>query len=133
MDRKLSKTEQIERLIRLSDSSRSRLREEAVSLKQRFDLPARIRSSLKGHPTGWMLGSLAAGLTASWMLRRPAPVTGKKHRGLLLSLLGLTLTAIRPFAKIWLTDQVKNYLTGRAAFPPGASVSTGSAPSKKSY
>ena len=73
MDRKLSKSEQIERLIRLSETSRFRLREEAVSLKQRLDVPARVRSSLKGHPTSWMLGSLAAGLAASWMLRRPPP------------------------------------------------------------
>jgi hypothetical protein len=128
MDRKISKTEQIERLIRLSESSRSRLQEEAVALKQRFDVPARVRNSLKGHPTGWMLGSLGAGLVASWVLRRPAPVTEKKHRGLLLSLLGLTVSALQPFAKTWLTEQLKNHLTGRNAPPPGTGFSTGSIP-----
>lgn len=131
MDRKLSTPEQIERLIRLSESSRSCLRDEALSLKQRLDVPTRVRGSLKNHPTGWMLGSLAAGLAASWMLRRKPASAEKKHRGLLLTLLGLTVTAVRPFAKAWLTDQVRNYLTGRATLPSASYFSTGPIPSKK--
>lgn len=123
MDRKISKTEQIERLIRVSESSRSCLRDEAISLKQRFDVPARVRSSLKGHPTAWIFGSLAAGLVASWMFRRKPVATELKNRGLLLSLLGLAVTAARPLAKIWLTDQVKSYLTGRARISPVSTLS----------
>ncbi len=117
MDRKLSHNQQIERLTRLGDLARSCLQDEAILLKQRLDVRTRVRSSLKTHPTGWMLGSLAAGLAASWMFRRKPAAAAKKHRGLFLSLLGLALTAIRPFAKVWLTGQVKNYLIGRHATP----------------
>lgn len=114
MDRKLPKDQEIERLIRLGEAARSCLEHEAVLLKQRLDVPARIRGSLKEHPAGWLLGSLASGLAASLLLRlKPRRPAEKKHRGLPLTLLGLTLTAIRPIAKVWLTDQVKSYLTGQ--------------------
>jgi hypothetical protein len=114
MDRKLSKDQEIERLIRLGDAARSCLEDEVILLKQRLDVPARIRGSLKDHPAGWLLGSLASGLAASLLLRlKPRPAE-KKHRGLPLTLLGLTFAAVRPMAKVWLTGQVKNYLTGQS-------------------
>ena len=126
MDRKLPKNQEIERLIRLGETARSVLGHEAVLLKQRLDVPARIRGSLKEHPAGWLLGSLASGLAASLLLRlRPRPAE-KKHRSVPLTLLGLTLTAVRPMAKIWLTDQVKSYLTGQSRTP--ATSSTQSSP-----
>lgn len=120
MDRKLSKTEQKERLIRLSAASRSCLEGEAALLKQKLDVPARVRSSLKTHPTGWLLGSLAAGLAASLVFRRKRVVVEKvekKRHSFPLTLLGLTLTAVRPLAKVWLTDQVKHYMTGQRVRP----------------
>ena len=69
MDRKLPKDQEIERLIRLGEAARTCLEHEAVLLKERLDVPARIRSSLKEHPAGWLLGSLASGLAASLLLR----------------------------------------------------------------
>lgn len=123
MDRKLSKPEEIQRLIQLAAASRSCLGKEVAALKYKLDVPARMRDSLKRHPTGWLLGSLASGLLASLFFRRPLfrrPKTvvteEKKHRSFPIAILGLTLTAIRPFAKIWLTDQVKNYLAGQSPF-----------------
>jgi hypothetical protein len=114
MDRKLPKDQEIERLIRLGEAARSCLENEAALLKQRLDVPGRIRGSLKQHPTGWLFGSLVSGLAASLLLRlKPRPAE-KKHRSLPLSVLALTLTAVRPMAKVWLTDQVKNYLTGQS-------------------
>ena len=61
MDRKLSEKAEIERLIRLSESARVCLEGEAARIKQRFDIPARIRGSLSQHPTSWLFGSLDAG------------------------------------------------------------------------
>jgi hypothetical protein len=119
MDRKFSKNSEIERLIQISHSARCCLENEAVSLKQRLDFPARIRGSLKQHPTGWFLGLLTSGLAAGLMFRRKPAVAEKKRRSIPFALLGLTLTAVRPFAKVWLTDQVKNYLTGQLS--PSAS------------
>ncbi len=112
MDRKLPKNQEIDRLILLGAMSRSRLGSEIGSLKEQLDVPARIRSSLKQHPTGWLLGAVASGLAASLLFRRQPVAAEKKHRSFPLALLGLTLTAVRPFAKVWLTDQVKNYLIG---------------------
>ena len=117
MDRKLPENREIERLIRLSETSRSCLENEAIALKQRLDVPTRMRESLKSHPAGWVVGSLASGLAASLIFRRKAAATEKKHRSLPLTLLGLTLTAVRPLAKVWLTGQVKNYLTRQSDRP----------------
>ncbi len=121
MDRKLSQSQEIERLICLSKAARCCLESEMISLKQRLDFPTRIRSSLKSHPIGWLAGSLMSGLTASWFVRqRPTrPVASeKKPRSLALSLLGLTLTAARPLAKTWLAGQLKNYLSGQTRNTP---------------
>jgi len=114
MDRNLPKHQEIERLIRLGDAARSCLENEAISLKQRLDVPARIRGSLKEHPAGWLLGSLASGLAASLLLRFKPAAAPKKHRGLPLTLLGLTLTAVRPLAKVWLTGRLNSYLAGQS-------------------
>lgn len=113
MDRKLPQKQEIERLIRLSESARSCLSHEATALKHRLDVPARVRDSLKSHPTGWLFGSLASGLAASLFFKRKSNPAPTKRRGLPTALLGLTLTAVRPLAKVWLSGQVKNYLTGR--------------------
>lgn len=117
MDRKLQQTQEIERLIRLGEAARSSLEVEAVSIRQRFDIPARLRDSLKSHPTGWLVGSLVSGLGASMLISRRPPAREKKSRGLPLTLLGLSLTAVRPIAKIWLTDQVKQYFSAPRAAP----------------
>jgi hypothetical protein len=117
MDRKLQQAPEIERLIRLGEAARSTLEVEAAALKQRFDVPARLKDSLKSHPTGWLVGSLASGLAASMLFSRRPPAREKKTRGLPLTLLGLSLTAVRPIAKIWLADQVKQYLAAPRARP----------------
>lgn len=117
MDRKLQQTQELERLIRLGEAARSSLEVEAISLKQRFDVPARLKDSLKSHPTGWLVGSLASGLAASMLFSRRPPAREKKSRSLPLTLLGLSLTAVRPIARVWLTDQVKHYFSAHRADP----------------
>jgi hypothetical protein len=113
MDRKLQQTQEIERLVRLGEAARTRLDIAAVSIRQRYDVPARLKDSLKRHPTGWLAGSLFCGLAASMLLNRKPPAREKKNRGLPLTLLGLSLTAVRPIAKVWLTDQVKQYFSAQ--------------------
>lgn len=117
MDRKFQQRQEIEQLIRQSDSARSSLERDVAILCQKLDVPARLRSSLKTHPTGWLFGSLASGLAASMLFGRRAPVVEKKRRSLPLALLGLSLTAVRPFAKVWLTDQVKQYFATQRPRP----------------
>ena len=118
MDRKLQEDQEIQRLIRQGETARGFLKGEVVALKQKLDLPAKIRGSLKNHPTEWLLGSLASGFIGSLLLRRRGNHPVKKQRGLVFTLLGLALTAARPVAKIWLADQAKAYFAGRLnSFP----------------
>jgi hypothetical protein len=117
MDRKLQQAQEVARLIALSKSARSSLELEAISLKKRLDVPTRLRDSLKSHPTGWLMGSMASGLAASMLFSRKPPAKEKKKTSLPLTLLGLSLTAVRPVAKVWLADQVKQYLTTQRARP----------------
>ncbi|HEX7260791.1 MAG TPA: hypothetical protein VF258_03165 [Luteolibacter sp.] len=123
MDRNLSKNPEVQRLIRIGDSARSCLKNEVSTLQDRLDFPARIRDSLKSHPTGWLLGSLGSGLAASLLFRRKpsaAATAETKHRGLFASLLGLALTAARPLLKAWLTSQATGYLAGRSGAIPAS-------------
>lgn len=123
MDRKLPENPEILRLVRLSQASRSLLDAEAGKLRRKLDVPARVRDSFTEHPSSWFLGSLATGLAASFLFRRKSS-PGKKHRGFTGTLLGLTLTAARPLAKVWLADQLKHWIAGNQgsrpirAFPP---------------
>jgi len=119
MDRNLPENPEIQRLIQLSAAARSCLKCETIALRNRLDIPSRVRASLKDHPAGWMLASLVSGLVASFVLRRK-PLTTTKRRPIPGILLGLTLSAARPLAKIWLGDQVKHWLAGHA-FPAPAS------------
>jgi hypothetical protein len=121
MDRKLSEKAEIERLIRLSENARVCLESEAEKIKQRFDIPARVRHSLSEHPTSWLFGSLASGLVASMFFsRRHKPVGKPGRKGLAGMLLGLTLTSARPLAKVWLSNQAGRLLRQYTANPPAS-------------
>jgi hypothetical protein len=110
MAQKLSKTE-IERLIRLSESSRSCLSEEYNRLRHRLDVPARLHASLKTHPTGWLVGTLVSGFAISRFIRRRPEKRAVVPRGLPITLLGLAFAAAKPALKIWLGSQLKRYIS----------------------
>lgn len=109
--------QEIERLIQLAAVSRSCLSEETRAFKHRVNLPARFKESLRSNPTGWILGSTAIGLAASLLFRRRPKAAPKKSHGLTNVLLGLTLTAVRPLVKLWLSGQLKNFVTARLDTP----------------
>jgi len=111
MDRKLPEKAEIEQLIRLSAAARSCLEHEAAVLRKRLDFPMRVRDSLASHPGGWMLGSLASGLLASVLFRRRSRAAAPKSKGVLPGLLGLTLTAAKPLVKVWLANQLRDWMT----------------------
>jgi hypothetical protein len=98
-------------LIRVSAASRSQLAAEVVALKERFDIPARLRSAFRGHPGAWLGGSLFAGLGASLMLRRK-PAT-KVRKGWLAWVFPLVVSLLRPAVKHWLADRVKQQFAPR--------------------
>ena len=109
-----SKHQEIERLIRLSDDSRSLLVNHAMAIRQRLDVPTRLRHSVKENPGQWLFGGLASGIATSFLFRRKASSVKKvKNRSLPLALLGITFAAVRPLLQVWLTSQAKNYITGK--------------------
>lgn len=115
MDRNLPENPEILRLVRASDAARASLGRDAAALCHKLDLAARFRESLGRHPSTWLLGSLASGLAAAFVLRPArAVVTASAPGGIPLKLLGLTLTAARPLAKVWLANQAKRWLAQRA-------------------
>ncbi len=136
MDRKLPTNQEIQRLILISAAARSCLETEAHALKQRLDVPARIRGSLKEHPTGWLFGSLVSGMAASLLFKGKSnrPVAGQSgslspRRPLPVALMGLALTAVRPLAKVWFTHQVKQRLAGMLTHTPPVKSGEASPPS----
>ena len=114
MDRKPQEKPEIERLIRISDVARTRLNHDVAAFRSTLDVPSRLRTSLMTNPTKWLLGSLGSGFVASLLLRRK-PRREKNNRRFSTTLLGLTLTAARPLAKVWLTNQATHWIAGRLA------------------
>lgn len=119
MDPSSIKQLEIDRLIALSAAARVRMSDEAAILRQRLDIPYRIRGSLKEHPSAWMVASLASGMAANFLFRRK-PALPKKTRGLSAVLLGIGLNALRPMAKIWLSNQVKQWIKAPCTPAPEA-------------
>jgi len=110
MAEELSQIE-IERLIRLSDASRSCLTAEYKVMRDRFDVPARLRNSLKTHPTGWLLGALAAGFFVTTLFRRKPAKHSIPSPGIPLTILGIAVAAAKPALKIWLGGELKKYFS----------------------
>lgn len=131
MDRKSPAHAEVQRLIELSAAARSCLHGEVRALRRRLDVPARLRGSLQHHPATWMFGSLASGLAASLVFRRKPP-TAKPSRGIPAKMLGVVWTASRPLVKIWLADQVKNWLAGQALPAPASRLLARLSPTSKS-
>jgi hypothetical protein len=118
MDPKPLQNPEIERLIRLSAESRAHLAVATAALREKLDVPARLRSSLKRHPSTWLFGSLASGFVVSLLFgskrserssseASPAP---KRPKSLPAAAVGLALTAARPLAKHWLSKQAEKWL-----------------------
>jgi hypothetical protein len=113
MDQELPDKAEIALLIHRSAQARDCLEIEAVRIKKRFDIQAKLRQSLSAHPASWLVGSLSSGLAASLLLtprRRRHAEKSKKQRGISRMLLGLALTTARPLAKVWLSKQVAQWL-----------------------
>jgi len=100
-------------LIHLSALSRRVLSAETHALRQKLDVPRRVRDSLRESPLKWLVGSMASGLVTSSLFRRKKKKEEIPHkrRGLTLTLLGLGFSALQPIARIWLTNQLKDYLS----------------------
>jgi hypothetical protein len=113
MDRKLSQQQEIQRLIHSSDAARHYLNREASLLQHRLDIPSRLKDSLKSNPTGWMVGSLASGLSLNMLFRKKTAPAEPKKNSTRSTIPSFIVSAARPLVKIWLADQIKSYLSNR--------------------
>lgn len=107
---------EIAELIRASDAARARLSTAGIELQRKFDVRSRIGSFVKDHSVSLIGGSMLTGLAASFLLRprkRSLQTSRFKRRGLLATLFVFLLGATKPFAKIYLTNLLKDYLANQ--------------------
>ena len=116
MAQELSEDQELQRLIRQAEAARVSLKRDVTQLKAKLDVRSRIRKSLRIHPSVWLVGSLFTGFATSLVFRRSPKEKklGRRRRGLLATLLGLALTAGRPLAKVWVSKQLKGYISGQS-------------------
>lgn len=112
MAREIPVSQEIRELIRSSEAARAVLGTEIHALKYKLDVPSRLRDSLKNHPSGWLGGSLVAGMAGSLLFRRKSKrqKAEVKKKGVMGVLLGLALAAARPAAKVWLAGRLKDFI-----------------------
>ena len=117
MAREIPISQEIQRLIHKSEAARGVLGSEIRELKHKLDVPGRIKDSLRSHPTGWLGGSVVAGMATSLLFRRKSKreKAEVKKKTLLGFLLTLSIAGLRPFVKVWLAGQLKGYLAAKFA------------------
>ncbi|MES2996605.1 MAG: hypothetical protein V4733_07325 [Verrucomicrobiota bacterium] len=114
MDQPATTPQKIRRLIEEAAVSRDFLSLEIVELKRKLDVPARMRESLREHPTSWVAGSAISGLFASLLFRRPRKPKPKQaakaaKTGVMGVLLASAVAVAKPIAGRWLANRAKNY------------------------
>lgn len=84
-------------------ASRAALGHDLGVLRHRLDVPARVKDSILSKPLLWFGGSLATGLLASMILRRPRPVIreAKASKSLWKLALGGAFALARPTLQTW--------------------------------
>jgi hypothetical protein len=116
MAKTTQKSLELAELIRCSDVARFQISQAHLQLKQKLDIPLRIRNSLKASPLKWLGGSVAAGFVGSLLFRskrkQPKLESGseKKSRGWFFALLMMLFTLVKPTLKIFASKILKDYL-----------------------
>ncbi len=123
MAKSTQKSLELAELIRCGDAARFQIGQAHAQLRQKLDVPLRIRDSLRTSPLKWLGGSLGVGFVGSWLFksrgRESKDVPIKKHRGwfvgLLLMLVSLAKPALKVYATKLLKDYLQNQLSGRSS------------------
>lgn len=120
---------EVERLIARLARSRSEVGEHAAQLRERLNVPKRLRKSLLRHPIAWFGGSLGTGVLASRLLRRRR--AAKPARSWFGALLGLAFTFSRPLLQQFFAREFQRRFSGFSGFsdtsqPPAGSADPGS-------
>lgn len=103
-----------EALIQRLEASRSSLGDRVVGLRQRLDVPARIKGSVQGKPWLWFGGAMGAGWIVSRILRRPKKTKKSQKKN---PFIGFALTTGFAILKPVLRQVVTNELQRRFTVP----------------
>jgi soluble lytic murein transglycosylase-like protein len=111
-------TPEIRELIARGEAARARLTSTVLAVRAKLDAPARVRQSLRAHPTAWLAGAVATGLVTSRLIFRRRPrksMLSNKSSSIPVFLLKLAFNAVSPALKIWLLAQAKSWLNRRVS------------------
>ena len=108
------KSLELAELIQRSEVARIQIGQAHHKLKQKLDIPLRIRDSLKSSPLKWLGGSLGIGFVVSFLFRskrrQPKYAVEKKHGGWFSRLLLISFSLAKPALEIYATKFLKDYL-----------------------
>ena len=129
MAKSTQKSLELAELILRSDVARFQIGQAHHKLKQKLDIPLRIRDSLKSSPLKWLGGSLGVGFMGSFLFkskrRQPKYSIEKKHGGWFTRLLLISFSLAKPALEIYATkflkDYLQNQLKGRSSSSSGNS------------
>ncbi len=112
MAKPTQKSSEIAELIRCGDVARFQIGQAHQRIREKLDVPLRIRDSLKASPLKWLGGSLATGFLGSLLFRAPKSKKedSKKHRGWLVSGAMMAFGLAKPALKIYGTKLLQDYL-----------------------
>ncbi len=105
-------------LVRRSAVARERIGQAHSGFKRRFDVPERLKTSIKTQPMKWLGGSLLAGMAGSFLVggrrKREASVfrggiTGMATRGIF----SLAMKMAKPALQVYATKLLKEYVEAR--------------------
>jgi hypothetical protein len=103
-----NRSPEVEALIRRIEASRAGLGGQIVGVRQKLDVPARIKGAVQGKPWMWFGGSLGLGFVASQILRRPRK-TKKKGKWLAFAMTtGFAL--LKPMIRQVITNELQRRL-----------------------
>jgi hypothetical protein len=105
-----AQTDQIAELRRRLEATRFDVERAAFDVRHRYDIPARLRGSMRQHPRGWFFGAMGTGLLAALSFgrrrkRHRAAEVPARSRGsaMLMGTAGFLFTVMKPVARQWLT------------------------------
>lgn len=102
----MARDSETQALIDRIEASRVRAGAGITGLKEKLDVPARLKREIARKPWLWFGGSAAAGLAVTFLLRRPR--REKKRKSRLLKLLMPALVAVlKPYLKSLATREIQ--------------------------
>ena len=116
MARKSQKAIDLAELVRKSEAARLKLGEAHRDLRQKLDVPARVKDSIKSQPQKWLGASLVAGFAGSFLIKmkkgkaKRKVSAGGKLKSLFPTPISVVLKLLKPAVKIYLAKVIRDYV-----------------------